>query len=94
MIIGKQSTKVLDLIPREVKTSISVNRLVSENDSEILQFSIDFLNSLELTGLPPHELNLEVGAIVILLHNMNVALGLLTGTCLIVRNMYRMHWIW
>ena len=82
------NNKVLDLIPGEVKTYKSVNRLVSENDSEILQFPIEFLDSLELTGLPPHELNLKVGAIVMLLRNMNVALGLLNGTRLIVRNMY------
>ena len=82
------NNKVLDLIPGEIKTYTSVNRLISENDSEILQFPIEFLDSLELTGLPPHKLNLKVGAIVMLLRNMNVALGLLNGTRLIVRNMY------
>jgi len=33
-----------------------VNRLVSENDSEILQFPVEFLDSLELTGLPSNKL--------------------------------------
>ena len=82
------NNKVLDLIPGEVKTYTSVNRLVSENDSDVLQFPIEFLDSLEMTGLPPHQLHLKVGAIVMLLRNMNVALGLLNGTRLIVRNMY------
>jgi len=52
------------------------------------KYTIEFLDSSEMTGLPPHELNLKVGAIVMLLHNMNVAHGLLNGTRLIVRNMY------
>ena len=84
----KINDKILDLIPGEAKTYTSVNRLISENDSETLQFPIEFLDSLELTGLPPNKLNLKVGAIVMLLRNMNVALGLLNGTRLIVRNMY------
>jgi len=41
-----------------------------------------------LKGLPPYELTLKVGAIVMLLRNMNVAHGLLNGTRLIVRSMY------
>jgi len=52
--------KVFDLIPEEVKTYTSINRLVSENDREILEFPIEFLDSPELIGLPPHELNLKL----------------------------------
>ena len=73
----------MNLIPGEVKTYTSVSRLVSENDNEILQFRVEFLDSLEMTGSPPHTLT-----IVMLLRNMNVALGLLNGTRVIVRNMY------
>ena len=79
--------KILNLIPGELKTYKSVNRLITEND-EVLQFPVEFLDSLELTGLPPHTLNLKVGCIVLLLRNLNVALGLLNGTCLVVRQMY------
>ena len=80
--------KVLEMIPGKARTYTSVNRLISENDSEVLQFPVEFLDSLDLTGLPPHELTLKVGAIVMLLRNMNVAHGLLNGTRLIVRSMY------
>ena len=57
------NAKILDLIPGETKSYTSVNRLISENDSEILQFPVEFLDSLELTGLPPNKLNLKVGVI-------------------------------
>jgi len=76
------------MITEEARTYKSVNRLISENDSEVLQFPVEFLDSLDLTGLPPHELTLKVGAIVMLLRNMNVAHGLLNGTRLIIRSMY------
>ena len=51
---GEINSKVLNSIPGEARTHTSVNRLISENDSEILQFPIEFLDSLEMTGLPPH----------------------------------------
>ena len=79
---------VLELIPWRARTYMSINRLVSEYDSEILQFPIEFLDSLKLAGLPPHELNLKVGSVVMLLRNMNVVHGLLEGTRLMARKMY------
>ena len=80
--------KVLQSLPGECKRYRSINRLITENDNEELQFPIEFLDSLELTGLPPHELDLKVGAIVMLLRNLNVKHGLLNGTRLVVRKMF------
>ena len=82
------NNKVLEMIPGEARTYKSVNRLISENDSEGLQFPVEFLDSLDPTGLPPHELTLKLGAIVLLLRNTNVAHGLLNGTRLIIWCMY------
>lgn len=80
--------RVLELIPGNVKIYTSLNRLITENDNEELQFPIEFLDSLDLTGLPPHKLELKVGTIVMLLRNLNVKHGLLNGTRLIVRKMF------
>jgi len=90
MIIGQViNNKVLwDLFSGGVKTYTGLNRPISENYSKILQFPFEFVDSLELIGLPPRELNLKVGAIVVLIRNINVTLGPLNETHLIVRNMY------
>jgi len=80
--------KVLDLIPGEARSYTSVNQLITEDESELLQFPTEFLNSLEVSGLPPHELNLKPGCIVMLLRNLNAAYGLLNGTRLKVYKMY------
>lgn len=69
--------EVLDRIPGEVRVYKSINSLITENDHEVLQFPVEFLDSLDLSGLAPHELHLKVGAIVMLLQNLNVAHGLL-----------------
>lgn len=66
------NSKVIDLLPGKEKVYFSVNHLITENENEILQFSSEFLNSLELSGLPPHNLKLKNGAIVMLLRNMNI----------------------
>lgn len=80
--------KVLSLLPGKEKTYSSINKLITENQNEFLQFFSEFLDSLEVSGLPPHILRLREGSIVMLLRNLNVKKGLLNGTRLIVKKMY------
>ncbi len=45
---------------------------------------MEFLNSLDLPGLPPHKLEIAVGAVVILLRNIHSDLGLCNGVRAVV----------
>lgn len=65
-----------------------MNTLITEDESELLQFPVEFLNSLEMTSLPSNELTLKEGVVVILLRNLNLIKGLLNGTRLIVKKMF------
>ena len=49
-------------------------------------YPIEFLNSLSVPGLPPHVLNLKIGAPIILLRTIDIHSGLCNGTRLIVEN--------
>jgi hypothetical protein len=45
------------------------------------------LNTFDVSGLPPHALHLKVGAVVILLKNIDTRQGLCNGTRLILKNL-------
>lgn len=47
--------RVFDLITGSSKTYTSVNSLITEGKSKLLQVLIEFSNSLEMTSLPSHD---------------------------------------
>ena len=54
-------------------------------DSDQAKYPTEFLNSLNISGVPPHELNLKIGLPVILLRNINPIIGLCNGTRMVVK---------
>ncbi|XP_017239700.1 uncharacterized protein LOC108212487 [Daucus carota subsp. sativus] len=47
-------------------------------------FPIEYLNSINVPGMPPHDLKLKVGVVVMLMRNLNQTLGLCNGTRMII----------
>ena len=47
---------------------------------------VEYLNSITLSGIPPHKLTLKEGAVVMLMRNLNPSLGLCNGTRLICKS--------
>ena len=57
---------------------------ITPGDGSSANYPVEFLNSLNLSGLPLHEIKLKVGAVVMLLRNLDPHSGLCNGTRLII----------
>lgn len=75
--VDEINNKVLSKLPGEGKVYLSCDTV---GNTDTAAFPVDFLNRLNISGLPPHQLHLKVGAIVMLLRNLNPSNGLMNGT--------------
>jgi ATP-dependent DNA helicase PIF1 len=73
---------ILEKLPGAVISYKSIDIALNEDDA--VNYPVEFLNSLEPPGIPPHFLNLKVGSSIILLRNFN-APKLCNGTRLAVK---------
>ncbi|PIC11535.1 hypothetical protein B9Z55_029018 [Caenorhabditis nigoni] len=85
----QMNQKVMEMIPGEMKTYYSVDEVGDNQNihSDAANFPTEFLNKMTPSGLPPHKLDLKVGALVMLLRNLDVRNGLCNGTRLVIREM-------
>jgi ATP-dependent DNA helicase PIF1 len=77
---------ILSLLPGNEYTFYSADKV---DDTFESLYTVEFLNSLNLSGIPPHKLNLKVGCPVMLMRNVNPRDGLCNGTRLIIRRLQR-----
>ncbi len=64
--------------------SVKNDDSVEDHDLQV-NIPVEFLNTLNPSGLPPYKLNLKIGCIVVLLRNLSVNNGLCNGTRMILR---------
>ena len=83
--VDKLNIQLLSQIDGEIKGYNSVDTVT---DSEMAtSFPVEFLNSLDLPGMPPHKLDLKLGCPVILLRNLNAPI-LCNGTRLKIKALH------
>ena len=70
----------------------SIDSVVCDDAAEAANYPFEFLNDITPSGMPPHCLHLKVGAIVILLRNLNTKRGLCNGTRMVVKAL-RQHFL-
>ena len=81
--------KIVDFFEGESRVYLSADTLKTDNPRSLQDFPPEFLNSLDLSGLPSHRLVLKVGSPIMLLRNLNAKEGLCNGTqlrCLSLRD--------
>ncbi|XP_049315847.1 uncharacterized protein LOC125779250 [Bactrocera dorsalis] len=60
---------IQEKLPGNSETYKSIDTAM--NDEDAVNYPVEFLNSLEPPGMPPHNFNLKVGSLIILLRNLN-----------------------
>lgn len=63
--------KILDAVDGASKNYVFVDTVMTSDDSTV--YPVEFFNSLELTGVPSHTLQLKVGVGVILMRNLDTS---------------------
>ncbi|KAK9059208.1 hypothetical protein SSX86_021827 [Deinandra increscens subsp. villosa] len=84
--VDEINDQMIDMFQGEEKIYYSFDEV--EDDHNNL-YTVDFLNSLNVSGLPPHKLRLKVGCPIILLRNIDPSHGLCNGTRLICKGFQR-----
>ncbi|XP_074323772.1 uncharacterized protein LOC141660684 [Apium graveolens] len=90
--VGHLNSLIIDKLPGESVSYFSVDAVeeFGGTDEDMNKaFPIEYLNSLNVAGMPPHDLKLKVGVVVMLMRNLNQTLGLCNGTRMIVTKCLR-----
>lgn len=82
--VNNMNFQIQEKIAGELKNYKSVDSVT--NDDDVVNYPTEFLNSLELPGLPPHNLQVKIGSVIIMLRNINQP-RLCNGTRLAVKKL-------
>lgn len=82
------NTDILERFPGFAREFLSVDTASDVSDSIGAEtYTVELLQSIDLAGMPPSKLNLKTGVPVILLRNLNPAVGLCNGTRMMIQHM-------
>ncbi|XP_017221478.2 uncharacterized protein LOC108198225 [Daucus carota subsp. sativus] len=85
--VGHLNSVIVGTIPGDTKSYYSVDKAEDfGGTASDLNFAFppEYLNSYNIPGLPPHQMDLKVGVAVMLMRNLNQTLGLCNGTRMMV----------
>jgi hypothetical protein len=93
--VDEINNAILESLSKELHTYLCTNYLtliekgvsVAARVSMDSLYPVEFLNTLQFSGITNHKLELKVGMLILLLHNFNQSIGLCNGTRLIVNRL-------
>jgi ATP-dependent DNA helicase PIF1 len=93
--VDEVNNAILESLSKKLHTYLSANSLTpTEEGANIAAgvsmdslYLVEFLNTLQFSGIANHKLELKVGVPILLLHNLNQSIGLCNGTRLILKRL-------
>ena len=82
-MVDHMNDRVLDMFPGDTVTYLSADSVAEVGQQSV--YPTEYLNSLTLSELPPHKLSIKLGAVIMLLRNMDPSRDHCNGTRYIVR---------
>ncbi|KAH7713337.1 hypothetical protein AAVH_19340 [Aphelenchoides avenae] len=74
-------------IPGNFRYYHSIDAVAEDTANQGIDVPADVLNKVDVSGLPPHELALKVGSVVIMIRNLDVRNGMVNGQRFLVTKM-------
>ena len=82
--VDRINSMIIDIIECQTFEYLSADSISEMTHSHL--YPTEYLNSLNLSGLPPHRLRLKIGTPVMVLRNLNPSLGICNGSKLICKS--------
>ncbi|CAN0261502.1 unnamed protein product, partial [Ectocarpus sp. 12 AP-2014] len=79
---------ILRKMPGRVHEQLSSDKIIKD-DENMPDVSVEYLNSINVPGTPPHKLNLKVGSLIFFIRNINFDCGLVNGKRGVIRAISR-----
>jgi ATP-dependent DNA helicase PIF1 len=86
-VVDRINDFVCALFPGQATTLLSADSMDDDSGEGVLQIPQEYLNTLCVSGFPPHALKLKPGMPIMLLRNLSPSDGLCNGTRLVVRRL-------
>lgn len=84
-VVDQINSEMLDNTPGEERVFRSVDTVVDPDAGAI--YSTEYLNMINLSGLPQHKLKLKVNSVIVLIRNLDVKHGHCNGTRYIIQHL-------
>lgn len=81
--------RLLESIDGDVTYYYSVDKIISDDENEVSEYTDEYINSLRPSGTPTHVIKLKINSIIMLIRNLNHASGLCNGTRLIIKDLHK-----
>ena len=86
------NTDILNKIPGEKRIYHSYDKIICDNDNDVNNYPVEFLNPLTISSLPPHKIVLKVNCIVLLIRNLNTKEEFVNGIRMLIKFMRSFNW--